>query len=107
MSYTTLKAEEFFQNFKEDPNGVILDVRSAREYEEGHIEGSINVVFTNREELLRLDQSKNYYIHCRVGGRGAVAAFTLAQAGFSQIYNMNDSIDTLMSLFSQPSIQTK
>lgn len=104
MSYTNLKADKFYQNFKQDANGVILDVRSAREHEEGHIAGAINVVFTDKQGLINLDKSKSYYIHCRVGGRSAIAAFTLTQAGFQNVFNMNDSFEALQDLFEKAPI---
>lgn len=99
MTYVTIKATEFFEKFQDDPNGVILDVRSEKEYQEGHIDGAVNIVFTNSKELINLDKNKNYYLHCGVGGRSAIAAFTMVQAGFEHVYKTNDTFETLRDLF--------
>ena len=69
-----------------DPNVVVLDVRSAEEFKEGHIEGSLNI-----------DQAQNNFIekakatipidmtiavYCRSGRRSANAAGKLAAQGY-------------------------
>ena len=69
-----------------DPNVVVLDVRSAEEFKEGHIEGSLNI-----------DQAQNNFIekakatipidmtiavYCRSGRRSANAAGKLAAEGY-------------------------
>lgn len=64
------------------PNEVFLDVRTAEEFAEGHIQGAMNI----SHDLLegRTSELKNFeqiYIYCRSGGRAQLAAQTLEQAG--------------------------
>src|SRR4051812_29234502 len=47
---------------------VILDVRTPREYAEGHIPGSVNVDVSDPkafdEQVKSLDKNKKYLVHC-------------------------------------------
>ena len=94
--YKSLKAKEFAAHYLNNPNAVLIDARTEKEYHTGNIEESINIVYTNKEAFLKLDKRKDYYIHCRVGGRSAVAAFILSQAGHKNVFNLNDNLDNLM-----------
>ena len=67
-------------------NNLILDVRSAEEYSEGHIEGSQN---TSHEEVngiaADLKAYDKVYVHCKMGGRAKMASETLIAAGLDNI----------------------
>ena len=65
---------------------LILDVRSASEFNEGHIKGAQN---TGHEEVAgevdALKKYKNIYVHCKMGGRAKMAAESLQGAGLDNI----------------------
>jgi CRP-like cAMP-binding protein len=64
--------------------GSWLDVRFPNEYEESHIEGSINVPLNVlRMQTDKLQQDKKYIIYCDTGGRSSAAAFLLTERGFN------------------------
>ncbi|MCL1835137.1 MAG: FAD-dependent oxidoreductase [Oscillospiraceae bacterium] len=66
-----------------DGSVILLDVRFEIEYENGHIEGFINIPLDDlRGRLGELDKSKKVYVTCQVGLRGYVAARILSQNGF-------------------------
>ncbi len=70
---------------------VILDVRTAGEYSDGHIEGSTNIDVKSesfKEEVGRLDRSKTYIVHCRTGRRSETAVKVMEEMGFTDIYWM-------------------
>jgi len=92
--YTNLRPDEFLSKIHEDPNAVILDVRTGAEYKSGHLPEAINVSNIH-EEYVNLDKDKSYYLHCRVGGRSAVASQILISKGFENVFNLNGSIDDL------------
>lgn len=76
-----LTTEQFMAYDKQ--NATILDVRTEMEYNNGHIEGAINIpVDSLRDRLGELDKSKEILEYCQVGLRGYVAARILAQNGF-------------------------
>ncbi|PRB03631.1 sulfurtransferase [Chryseobacterium sp. MYb7] len=67
---------------------VILDVRTEKEYETGHIEGSVNISLgTIRERYVELDQEKTYITVCSHGLRSVKAENILKERGFKHIYN--------------------
>lgn len=65
---------------------VILDVRTAEEFEEGHIKGAI-LIDQNKSDFLeqvkqQLPKEKTIAIYCRSGRRSANAAERLAKEGY-------------------------
>ncbi|MDF2951368.1 MAG: NAD(FAD)-dependent dehydrogenase [Anaerocolumna sp.] len=62
---------------------TLVDVRSAEEYMNGHVEGAINIpVDEIRDRLNELDKNKKIVEYCQVGLRGYVADRILKQHGF-------------------------
>jgi NADPH-dependent 2,4-dienoyl-CoA reductase/sulfur reductase-like enzyme/rhodanese-related sulfurtransferase/TusA-related sulfurtransferase len=65
-------------------NTVLLDVRTDIEFENGHLEGAINIpVDELRERMNELDKNKEILEYCQVGIRGYIAARILSQNGFT------------------------
>lgn len=91
-TYTNLTPAEFSAKLQADPGGIVLDVRTSLEHRDGHLPGAVNVS-NIRNEMETLDKSKTYYVHCRVGGRSAVACQLMANAGFENVYNLNGKIE--------------
>ncbi len=67
-----------------DPGSYVLfDVRSAAEYEAGHIPGAVNLpIDALRESLPKIPGDKETIIYCQVGFRGFLAERILRQSGF-------------------------
>jgi len=62
---------------------LLVDVRTAQEYAEVHIEGARNIPLDQLEAALpSLPKDKPLVVHCAVGSRSAVAVRVLAAAGF-------------------------
>ena len=76
-------------------NVQLIDVRTQEEYNEGHIEGALNINFydDNFEELVdQVDKSKPVAVYCGKGGRSAKCASYMKNAGFTKIYDLNGGI---------------
>lgn len=70
-----------------DGSVTLLDVRTAREYENGHIDGFVNIpVDELRERLGEIDKNKPVYVICQSGLRSYIAARILTGSGF-EAYN--------------------
>ncbi|HZJ78640.1 MAG TPA: FAD-dependent oxidoreductase [Clostridia bacterium] len=66
-----------------DGSVTLLDVRTQIEYENGHMDGFINIpVNSLRGRINELDKTKTVYISCRIGLRAYIAARILSQNGF-------------------------
>ena len=77
---------------------VVLDVRSKQEYEEGYIEGSINIPYyelKKRAEREIKDKKQIIIIYCQTGGRSKKAYKILQQLGYKNIYNLRGGLDKI------------
>jgi hydroxyacylglutathione hydrolase len=65
---------------------VLLDVRRADEFVQGHAPGAINVAHTRlAEHLERLPRNKPLLVSCRSGGRSSRASAYLQRKGFEVV----------------------
>ena len=91
-----LTQEEWAEQLKNDDKGVIIDVRTDAEFEEGHIPEAKQIDIYNGAEFLKqakeLDPEKNYYVYCRSGGRSAQACMLLNSVGVKNAYNLKGGI---------------
>ena len=73
------------------PAPVVIDVRTAAEFAEGHVQGAINLDVENgafQAKLSSLDKSVEYALYCRSGRRSAMAAELMATAGFTEVRDL-------------------
>jgi glyoxylase-like metal-dependent hydrolase (beta-lactamase superfamily II)/rhodanese-related sulfurtransferase len=79
---------------KRDPHTKILDVRSALEFSQMHIEPSVNIpIDMLSAKINELGQSKqNYLVLCHSGNRAAMAADMLMQSGIHTVKVMEGGI---------------
>ena len=68
-------------------DSVIIDVRTAQEYKEGHLPDSINIPLDNLEKI-HLDKRKKIFVHCLSGGRSEQARLYLRKRGYESVVNM-------------------
>ncbi|MFC1920825.1 rhodanese-like domain-containing protein [Chloroflexota bacterium] len=76
----------------DNPDFVIIDVRTPEEYDEGHVEDADNIDFYApdfSERLNSLDKSKTYLIYCRSGNRSGQALAIIKEMDFLKIYHMD------------------
>lgn len=83
-----LTAQQAKERMDENPDAIILDVRTAEEYAQGHIPGAVllpneDITDTPPQELPDLDAE--ILVYCRSGNRSAQAAEKLAGLGYSQV----------------------
>ena len=80
-----------WENFKDNENATLIDVRTQEEFYEGHIHGALNIdVFSPhfQAEVAKLDKNREYYVVCRSGGRSMSAASAMESMGFAKVSNM-------------------
>lgn len=75
----------------------LLDVRSAGEYNQRHIAGSLQADWNNpeqfKERVASLDKEKIVYVYCLAGTRGAAAQKWLLDMGFKSVINLRGGIN--------------
>ncbi len=91
----SLSPQEVFaliQQNQDNPDFVIIDVRTPEEVAEGYIEGAIFIDFysdTFRDELDNLDKNKVYLAYCRTGGRSGPTLLIMEELGFMEVYDIS------------------
>jgi len=86
---TDLGAAEFVTQSQAE-GVVIIDVRTAGEFNEGHIANAINIDVESMQfdgEIAALDKDVTYALYCRSGNRSGIAAGKMSDAGFTSILN--------------------
>lgn len=73
---------------------TVLDVRTAGEFKDGHIEGAKNIDFTQTESfksaLKELDKKQPYLVHCQAGGRSGKSMKIFKELGFENILHLEE-----------------
>jgi rhodanese-related sulfurtransferase len=72
----------------EDMPSCILDVRTAREYDAGHLPGAVNIPFTEiggRAGELPADRGQEIVVYCGHGPRAWLAARRLRGLGYRRL----------------------
>lgn len=95
-----LTAQELSVYNKE--NTLLLDVRTELEFNNGHLEGAVNIpVDSLRERINELDQGKEILEYCQIGLRGYVASRILTQKGF-KVKNIDGGYKAISMLGFKP-----
>ncbi len=78
------------ENWKATHGAVLLDVRTKEEYEDYHIDGSLNIPLQNLALINKRLPDKNtpIFVHCLSGVRSESATAMLKNAGYSQVINI-------------------
>ncbi len=75
----------------ENPDMIILDVRTPGETKNGTLPNAIKIDFKNsnfQDEINKLDKNKSYLVYCKSGGRSVGACKKMKAAGFTKLINM-------------------
>lgn len=90
-----LAPQAFIDQAKADTTSFLLDVRTPKEYSEGHLDDAHQLDYLNTEAfdagISKLDKSRTYYIYCRSGKRSHGACLKMKKQGF-KVYDMEGGI---------------
>ncbi len=67
-----------------DAGATVIDVRTPAEFDEGHVEGAVNIDVTAPDFDDRLAEA-SYVVYCRSGSRSADAVARMRDAGFTDV----------------------
>jgi phage shock protein E len=66
----------------------LVDVRTAAEFAEGHVKGSVNIPLDRvPAQLAKFNNKSTIIVFCRSGGRSSQAKSILEQNGFTNVVN--------------------
>jgi len=90
---TEVNSTEVSSMLKKNNKLIVLDVRTADEFKEGHIKGAINMDVRQSDfeyKVNKLDKNAKYIVHCRTNHRSTIAVEAMVKGGFKTIYQMMD-----------------
>ncbi|WP_440954502.1 rhodanese-like domain-containing protein [Methanosarcina sp. Mfa9] len=106
--FETVSVDEAREMLEKD-DFFLLDVRTPVEFNESHIEGAVLIPLENGygsnlgpDQLLEarineVPKGEKILVYCRTGRRSAVASQMLADAGYTDVYNMGGGINEWMA----------
>ncbi len=96
----TCSPQEAAQRLNNDPRAVLVDVRTAAEYESGHVDGARHVPRGLLEWKIAEacpEASTPILVHCASGGRAVLAARTLVDLGYRDVTAVDGSFADLQA----------
>ena len=78
-----------------ESNEVVLDIRTPEEYDQGIIEGAVNIDFYDDDfavQLDALDKDAHYVVYCNSGNRSGQANSIFEDLGFTDVTEIDGGI---------------
>lgn len=106
VSFKNISVDELCARVTSNPDALILDVRSAGEFDGsstnvstfGHFKKAVNVNVTDiegRVKELEKYKGKEVLVYCSHAHRSAVASYFLSTHGFQNVKNMRGGVSTI------------
>lgn len=92
-----LVSPEVFAKKTESATAQLVDVRTPKEYKQGHLKGAKNIHLYDQdflEQIKKLDKTKPVYVYCKAGGRSAEAVEIMQAQGFQNIVELKGGTDS-------------
>ena len=85
ISYQEVK--KIVDNYSQNPNVYIIDVRSEDEFVTGHIENAVNISLVNIDNI-DINKDERLIVYCQSGRRSKEAALKLKDLGYENVSDM-------------------
>ena len=78
------------EEYRNNPGALLVDVRGADEYSQGHIPGSVNLPLPSLSGRKSIGVGKDspVYVYCLSGARSSQAAAILQRMGYNNVKNI-------------------
>ena len=82
------------REFDQKKGLALLDIRSTKEYEAGHIPGAVHVPLSDiGDKVKKLKKDKELVVYCNNGSRSIWAIKRLMGMGYKNLYNLKGGYD--------------
>ena len=72
----------------------VIDVRSKKEYQEGHLNGAINIPsFSIKRNIDKINTNKKILVYCQSGIRSKKTLKILEELGIKNVYNLKGGLE--------------
>ena len=95
-SIATITSTEAKEALENDDSIIVLDVRTIEEFNQGRIPNSLLIPIDELEDIVGmviLKKDTRIFIYCRSGNRSRLAAETLINLGYTNVYDLGGIID--------------
>ena len=94
-SQIQMVSKEEMKDIIKSDHTQLIDVRTIKEFEAGHIKGAQNIVYDEdfANKISQLDKQQPVAVYCHTGGRSAKCATILKEAGFEKIYDLEGGFE--------------
>jgi rhodanese-related sulfurtransferase len=86
-----------FNQVNADGNHVIIDCRTAEEYESGHLKHAVNIPLQHLSFVLDTfpcEKDDTFYVYCRSGNRSSTFVTYLRSIGFEYGQSITDGFES-------------
>ena len=86
----TISMEEAKKQLASDPSIRLVDVRTSKEYQQGHIPGSLNIPMDRLSHIQQMvpDKQTKLFVYCFSGSHTRDACDTLKKLGYHHVTNI-------------------
>jgi rhodanese-related sulfurtransferase len=92
-NYYTVQGTNQIKSLVKDQDSLLIDVRSSKEYQRGHIPGAINIPLPNLgENLDQIPKNRPVILYCSTGYRTGIGLATLRLLGYENIQGFPGSM---------------
>ena len=94
--YGDIDSTKALKLVEENEKTLVIDVRGADAYAEGHLANAINIPFDEFEDKvadLEGYKDQTIILICNTGNKSGKAAKMLVEKGFTNVYNAEDGMD--------------
>lgn len=97
FSYAQMSSKPITEVSRNETNSVILlDVRTPKEFEQGHLWNARNIDWFDADFAKRITEfgkEETIYVYCKKGGRSAKAQQLLDSLGYKKVVNLEGGYD--------------
>ena len=91
FSYEEVSCADFESKIKSASDYILVDVRTPKEYRNGHMNNAVNVSYFHSwfsDSIKKLDHSKTIYMYCQTQHRSPLASRKMKKMGFKKIIDL-------------------
>ena len=88
--FRTSDINQEVENYRKESRAMLIDVREADEFRQGHIEGARNIPLSSLDKVASAVQDKDMplYVYCLSGGRSGNAVSRMRRMGYTNARNI-------------------
>ena len=93
----TIPPSNFKSKIEKNHDATILDVRTAGEFSEGHLENALNIDWNESDfdqKIEKINKKTTIFVYCQSGGRSSSAVSHLHDLGYKNIFELDGGISS-------------